>query len=130
MSLYNMLHGQNDNADVLLAMLGLTKGDCGRFRDCFLDKKENGNFSICVYTRNGGGNREDYQETIDTMAKSPFYLTDYDDDFDCTYATIEFSVPEQFKKHVDALYDEQDKRSPEEKWKDVYNALGAMVNKP
>ena len=36
MSLYNMLFGMNPDADNLLGLLGLTRGDVGRFRDCYL----------------------------------------------------------------------------------------------
>ena len=53
MSFYNMLFGQNPASDVLLATLGLTRGSVGRFRDCYVKDGR-----ICVYTRNGGGNRE------------------------------------------------------------------------
>lgn len=53
MGLYNMLHGMNPMADQLLACLGLTRSDVGRFRDISVSEG-----SIAVYTRNGGGNRE------------------------------------------------------------------------
>lgn len=53
MSLYNMVCGQNGAAGAILATLGLTTSDVGRFRDCFISEGE-----IAVYTRNGGGNRE------------------------------------------------------------------------
>lgn len=91
--MYNMLFGENDLADVLLKMLNLTKEDCGRYRDCYLDIKGE---KIIIYTRNGGGNREDYEDVFDVLSKHPNYICDYDDDFDCTYASIEFSVPDKF----------------------------------
>ena len=91
--MYNMLFGENELADDLLKMLNLTKEDCGRYRDCYLD--ENGE-KIIVYTRNGGGNREYYEEVFDKLSSHTNYLCDYDDDFDCTYASIEFSVPDKF----------------------------------
>jgi hypothetical protein len=53
MSFYNMLHGINPMADQLLACLGLTRGDVGRFRDAYVSEGK-----IAIYTRNGGGNRE------------------------------------------------------------------------
>ena len=37
--MYNMLFGENELADDLLKMLNLTKEDCGRYRDCYLDEK-------------------------------------------------------------------------------------------
>ena len=91
--MYNMLFGENELADDLLKMLNLTKEDCGRYRDCYLDEKGE---KIIVYARNGGGNREYYEEVFDKLSSHTNYLCDYDDDFDCTYASIEFSVPDKF----------------------------------
>lgn len=91
--MYNMLFGENELADDLLKMLNLTKEDCGRYRDCYLDEKGE---KIIVYTRNGGGNREYYEEIFDKLSSHTNYLCDYDDEFDCTYASIEFSVPDKF----------------------------------
>lgn len=91
--MYNMLFGENELADDLLKMLNLTKEDCGRYRDCYLDEKGE---KIIVYTRNGGGNREYYEEVFDKLSSHTNYLCDYDDNFDCTYASIEFSVPDKF----------------------------------
>ena len=99
MSLYNMLFGSNPHADALLGILGLDRGDVGRFRDCFLT--EDGR--IAVYTRNGGGNREEYQHVFDSLSSHPQHISDSDDDFDCTYATIWFSVPDEAKALVEFL---------------------------
>lgn len=59
MSLYNMMFGQNEASDAILATLGLSKAKVGRFRDCWVEETPNGKFRIGVYTRNGGGNREE-----------------------------------------------------------------------
>jgi hypothetical protein len=56
-SMYNMIFGQNPAAGALLAIVGLTKTDVGRFRDVYV-VKEDGETLIAIYTRNGGGNRE------------------------------------------------------------------------
>ena len=93
MSLYNMLFGQNPASDFLVASLNKTKGDFGRFRDAYYEKTDDGG-KIIVYTRNGGGNREDYQEVFDEMETHPLFIKEYDDDFDCTYAYFEFNAPE------------------------------------
>lgn len=93
--MYNMLFGENELSGILLKMLNLSKEDCGRYRDCYLDKKGE---KIIVYTRNGGGNREDYEYVFDKLSKHSNYICDYDDDFDCTYASIEFRVPDRFIK--------------------------------
>lgn len=100
MSLYNMLHGYNNNALFVLAMLKLKTADCGRFRDAWID--EDGKHLV-IFTRNGGGNREEYQGVIDELAKHPNYVNDFDDDFDSTYASIRFSVPSQYQELVEAL---------------------------
>jgi len=119
--LYNMMFGVNPLSKVYLQMVGLEIDDVGRFRDCFLS--ENGEV-ITVYTRNGGGNREcycdpDYEDGDDKMSdvdmygekhfprclylknermtQNEFYVSNHDDDFDCTYAYFEFRVPDEFK---------------------------------
>jgi len=105
MGMYNMIFGVNPASDFLLALVDLTKAEVGRFRDCFVtaDGKE-----IAVYTRNGGGNREHYDNDEEAgpgcgctgciityrLPAHPYYLRDADDDFDCTYATVYFKVPE------------------------------------
>ena len=100
MSMYNLLHGVNPLAPVLLKILGITEEDCGRFRDIHLN--EDGT-KIILYTRNGGGNREDHQHIFDKLRKHPGYLKDYDDNFDNTYAYIEFTVPVQYLAYAKIL---------------------------
>ena len=83
MSLYNMLHGQNSLSPFLLGILEIDqeggKYQSGRFRDIYLN--EDGT-KVTLFTRNGGGNREEYQDLIDVLATHPNYITDFDDDFD------------------------------------------------
>lgn len=97
MSMYNMLHGENPFADALLAMIGVTRAECGRYRDCFLDDTE-GVLRIAIYTRCGGGNREAYEHVFGEMSERPGYLDNRDDDYDCTYATIWFAIPDKFRE--------------------------------
>lgn len=120
--LYNMLFGRNPYADILMAMLGLTPANVGRYRDCY--PNEDGT-RILVYTRNGGGNREQYQAVIDELAKHPCYLSDCDDDFDCTYATIAFKVPEGCEEAVKYIADESDTRTGSEKFSKLISDLQA-----
>jgi hypothetical protein len=89
--MYNVLFGVNKFNRILLKILGLTREDCGRFRDCYLQDNK-----IIIYTRNGGGNRKDFQDVFNKLSKHKNYITNYDDDFDCTYAYIEFSIPEEY----------------------------------
>lgn len=112
-----MLHGVNQASGLLLAMLGLNQDQCGRFRDCYLN--ESGD-RILVYTRNGGGNRETY---MPDFSGHPLFVKDYDDDFDCTYATLEFKVPDEFKEVCKELADKTDTRTGADKFKATLEAL-------
>lgn len=93
MSFYNMLFGQNSNSAVILALINLKESDIERFRDCHIRKED-----IIIYTRTGGGNREDYPNEI--LTNSPYYLRDKDDDDDNTYATFYFKFPEELKDDI------------------------------
>lgn len=66
----------------------------GRFRDIYFENEEGGIPKVVLYTRNGGGNRDAYEYVFELLSQHPLYLTDYDDDFDCTYAYIEFKAPQ------------------------------------
>ena len=141
MSLYNMLFGVNQAADVLLACLGLKANDVPRFRDCYI---ENG--QIVIYTRTGGGNRdfygslkeckenfpdhfnEDYPNIPtgpwnDDLRKNKFYVEDEDDNFDCTYAYFRFRFPEEFAEDLKALSDKVETHTPSEKWLDLFKRM-------
>jgi hypothetical protein len=88
--MYTNIHGVNPDTDRLLEILKLTKEQTGRFRDAFLNSAGD---KITIFTRNGGGNREAYGEINKALAAHPCYIRDYDDEYDCTYALFEFSVP-------------------------------------
>ena len=70
MSMYNLMHGMNPLAGILLKMLEIdqegSKYSSGRFRDIYLN--EDGK-KIILFTRNGGGNRErqSYKGGMDLM---------------------------------------------------------------
>lgn len=117
MSLYNMVHGVNPNTAQLMNLLQLTTGDFGRFRDVYLKDG-----CIVVHTRCGGGNREDYQEVFDMAMEHPWYDSDEDSDFDCTYADIYFKLPEGEAQTVAALVDEE-RKTPAERWDAIFEAL-------
>lgn len=98
MSLYNMLNGFNPACVVIMPMLGRKQEDYPRFRDCFITEEHN----IAIYTRVGGGNRNcGYGE--EELYKDENFLTTYDDEDDCTYATYEFKVPEKWKNDFDLI---------------------------
>ena len=122
--MYNMLFGTNTLAGTLLDMLDLKIEDCGRFRDCYLD--ETGT-KIIIYTRNGGENREEYECVFDELSKHKNCFTDYDDDFDCTYASIVFSVPEDYIEITKELVKlGADTTTGEEKFKKLLEQIDSM----
>lgn len=134
MTLYNMLFGENPFADVLLGVLDLNKKDVGRFRNIYVNNQE----EICVYTRNGGGNRQHWSYDLaknkeggddcscpgciitHRLPKHPLYLRDEDDNFDNTYATIYFRIPDDLKEVLSRISEDQ---TPEEKWKTFIKKL-------
>lgn len=113
MSMYNMLFGMNPDSDKLLALLGKTSDDFGRFRNVYMDDGY-----IVVHTRNGGGNREAYEHVFDEMSAHPWYSYDEDDDYDCTYANIYFKVPEDEQVMV-ALRGLDAGENPSEQWAEL-----------
>lgn len=102
MSLYNMMNGVNQATFFILPMLGEGHPDTyPRFRDCFVNT-ENEEPEIHLYTRVGGGNRnEGYGE--EELYNHPNYLTTWDDDFDSTFATYSFSVPTEWRNDFDLI---------------------------
>lgn len=139
MSMYNLLFGQNPMSDIILVTLGLTRSDCGRFRDTFVSEGK-----IAVYTRLGGGNRECYCESeeeharggcygpvIERLQAHPRYLYDKDDDFDCTYATFWFSFPDEYsdllqlldRNSLLQLLDKNSLFDPDKRWEEKLEAI-------
>ena len=123
MSFYNALMGENGLADVLLAIIKLPKDQIPRYRDCYLS--EDGKH-VVVYTRTGGGNREGFMEENATLAKHALFSGDYDDDFDCTFAYWNFSIPEEFKQDCLELADKGKGSKPAgERFGDLIDRLKA-----
>lgn len=97
MSLYNAIYGFNPACVLLMPMLGRKQEEYPRFRDCFLEDGK-----IAIYTRVGGNNRgSGYGE--EKLYEDPNYVSTYDDDFDNTYATYLFNVPEKWKSDFDKI---------------------------
>ncbi len=118
MSLYNMLFGVNEKADMLLSLLGYTKNDIPRFRDCMLVDG-----MICIHTRTGGGNREEYEGDNAALAEHPLYISDSDDDFDCTYANFFYRYPEEYRADLEAMASNDPDYKPSEMWKIAFDSL-------
>ena len=97
--LYNIINGYNIACVLILPMLGRKQEEYPRFRDCFV---EDG--MIAIYTRVGGGNRGcGFGE--EELYKDPNFIKTYDDDFDNTYATYQFNVPEKWKPDFNKIMD-------------------------
>lgn len=117
MSLYNMLVGYSPACIIFLPMLGRKADEYPRFRNCFLSDD---NEKIEIYTRVGGGNRGcGYGE--EELYKDPNFVTTYDDEFDSTYATYVFNVPEKWKTDFE--------RITNDKWDEVSDEYVAEVKK-
>lgn len=117
MSLYNMVFGENKSqSEFLFSLLNKTSGDFGRYRDIYVDEDY-----IVVHTRNGGGNREDYEDVFEEMTNHPLYAYDEDDDYDCTYANIYFKHPEEYSEVLKEMA--KGTITPSEKWQILFSSL-------
>ena len=128
MSMYDMVAAdghQNLRGAFLLA--ALDNPDIGRFRDAWVEKSADGEPVIAIYTRNGGGNREDYEDVIADLQDHPLYLRDADDDFDSTYATFYFRTPDELVEAFRESAGEPVNMS--DRWQAAIAALGGKGGK-
>ena len=91
MSLYNLLHGHDQNAGPILRALEIDPSQIDRFRDASFGK-DGDQHVFHLFCRTGGGNREDYPNVV--LTAHPLYIRDHDDEYDCTYAHYYFRIPE------------------------------------
>jgi len=142
--LYNTLFGQNFLASFLLSILQIDEKKYSglRFRDIFLNKDGT---KIFMFTRNGGGNRHHFGEyqndgykgvrqegpectchgcaISEHLINHPNYLSDYDDPFDKTYATIEFSVPIDQQANTKNIATGEEPETIGERFKEAFEKL-------
>lgn len=97
----------------------------GRFRNININKDGT---KIILYTRNGGGNRESYFYVFDILKHHPNYITDYDDDFDSTYAYIEFSVPKEYQEEIRALSTGEEPKKIGEAFQELFKNMELKKN--
>jgi hypothetical protein len=99
MSWYNIINGVTQATFFILPMLGKHPDEYPRFRDCFLNDEEHSEYKNCIhiYTRTGGGNRTNYKEENEMMRGMEGFIDDFDDNFDNTFASWIFNVPEKWK---------------------------------
>jgi len=112
-----MLFGENKNhKEFLLKICNLENEDFGRYRDIYVTPEH-----VVVHTRNGGGNREEYQDTLDELANHPLHCYDEDDDFDCTYCNIYYKHPEGYEEILKEMA--ANTVTPSEKWEMLFSAM-------
>lgn len=151
-----MLHGVNPFSPLLIALAGVRMEEIPRFRDTYLFEVSPGEHGVAIHTRTGGGNRKCYcdeyggwhreQGHAEALAyreqhghfpdcypwmnaglvKKPTYLRDEDDDFDSTYATFFFCVPEKFRPLLaDLVALGGQTTTPQESWRRIIGKLEA-----
>jgi hypothetical protein len=132
MGLYDVVLGDGKQAERGALLLGLLGNpEVARFRDAWAERGEDGPV-IAVYTRTGGPNRADYKAVNDALAAHPDCICDADDDFDPTYCTFRFRVPEGTDPRiVNALAATAvEPVNMSERWKDAIARVGRGELKP
>ncbi len=100
--LYNFINGYNPSCIWIMPMLGRKESEWPRFRDCFVEESEKYGYLIVIYTRVGGANRNSgYGE--EELYKDPLFVETKDSDFDNTFASYKFKVPEKWKADFDLI---------------------------
>jgi hypothetical protein len=88
--LYNVVFGKQPIAEELLAILKAVRPiEVGRFRDAWLERHGD-ELLVRIHTRNGGGNREGYDDP--SMSAHPWFVRTEDMEFDSTYADYWFRI--------------------------------------
>ena len=108
MSLYNRLFGENEDAEVLLGVISVTRSMFGRYRDIYLNKEGT---VVTVVSRIGGWNKSDFKQEYNRIENHPNYIKTYTDDIDPTYAYFEFTVPDEYKYTCKKIAPESDRLS-------------------
>jgi len=124
--LYNMLFGVDLAAFFIAPLIvnGHPQEKIARFRDCFLQEEK-----VIIFTRLGGGNREYYQKEIEQLRNNPYYITDYDDDFDCTYAYFEFVIPDKWREDIEKIRNKDFKNTSDEYKKFIISTFPKIEDK-
>lgn len=126
-----MINGVNPATFFILPMLGKHPDAYPRFRDCFTGDPDHPEYDhyIHVYTRIGGGNREDYEKEINDLRSMEGYVIDHDDDFDTTFATFVFKVPSNFQEDYKKISEGKIKETSVEYRKMLYDVYPKLKEK-
>jgi len=108
---------KNVDTKKILDAIGIKEEEIPRLRGVGIDNEK-----ILIHTRTGGGNRDDYVEQNDALTKNKYYLSDEDDDYDCTYANFWFSIPEELTNELMKLENKEAKAI----YGDAPTAIGLM----
>lgn len=126
MSFYATVAGSDSNSARLNEILKLDDYETGRERDTYVRTFVNhphvpadGTY-IVLLTRNGGGNREYFESVFESLKSHPFYVADWDCDWDETYAEICFRIPGEHSEEVAAMTVSKD---PGQKFDDFVQAM-------
>lgn len=143
MSLYNLIFGRNDKLEVILGcVLGFNiRSRIPRYRNVFLEGSDVpvNNYDFLIYTRMGGGNYECWEEgeedctcpacELHRIEKDSWYITGYDDDFDCTYRTLVGKFTPEQKDLFNQVFKEGNINLIENKARELYPELFTKEDK-
>jgi len=107
----------NPAAADIFSILGIGVEDFGRSRDIYLNEQGT---KIFVFTRNG---HEDYDYIEEDLKKHSHYVRSWRDDFDNTYRTYEFNVPEEHLGVALGLAEVTDTVPPMDRFKKLISDL-------
>lgn len=111
MSMYHLMNGVNQVwTFFLLPILWKNPEEYPRFRDCI----PHPNYSIEIYTRVWWWNRESYEAEIGELQQQEWYVKDYDDEQDSTYASFIFNIPDKFKQDFDHIMNREPTKTSKE----------------
>jgi hypothetical protein len=119
--LYNMVNGVNACSVVICRLLDINFDKIDRFRDSGVDVD---NKVAWIYARTGGNNRESYPNK--ELTSNRYYVKDYDDEFDNTYALYEFDISSFDGKEKEILDAVCKKSRPD--WNEIFKRIGVAVD--
>lgn len=115
--MYETICNINPDAKMILNLIGIDPKfllEEARLRDVYLSKDKT---RVVIFTRIGGNNRSYHFPAITKLRNFKGYITDYDDEFDNTYASFEYQIPQEKLPRVVAFLASSDTTTGGEKIK-------------